>query len=182
MNGHLIGTAFVILSLVGRHAAAQAAPSRQDLTDRLKPEDEATVTLADGSTRRGTVEAVSATGLTLVVDSRPLALELREVREIRKRGDSLRNGTLVGLIAGLAGSIALGSYTGALCDNEGGQNCPEIVVSGWIVPAAMGTLFGAAIDAERVGTTLVFGSSTRLSIAPFAGRHAFGLNASVALR
>jgi len=182
-RGSLVACGWVACVLsMGPDSVSAQDRSGSNLADRLKAQDVVTVMLEDGRTQEGTVEAVSSSDITLMVDSTPRVLDLASVREIRKRGDSLRNGTVIGLVAGLGGSIALGGYAGALCDNEGGQNCPRIVVAGWVVPLAMGMLLGAAFDADHVGTTLVFGDRKRLSIAPVVGHRTYGAAVHLTIR
>src|SRR5207247_430655 len=99
---------------------------------------------------------LSSSALTLTSDSKPRTLDLTAVQTIRKRGDSILNGTLIGLAIGAGGGIAFESYVQAYCNNERGVNCPSMKRNAWWVPIAIGTVLGASIDSGRVGTTLVF--------------------------
>jgi len=59
---------------------------------------------------------------------------------------------------------------------------PRIVVAGWVVPFAIGTLLGAAFDADHVGTTLVFGDRKRVSFAPVVGHRTYGAAVQLTIR
>ena len=179
----IAGMVAVACSLAGTAGAQdgnEAVASR--LGSRLKLHDMVAVVLDDGSTQVGTMQGVSSGELTLLVDSAPRAFALESIREVRKKGDSIRNGTITGLLIGLGGSVALGVYTGALCANEGGRNCPEIVVKSWVTPAALGAMLGSLFDAAHVGTTRVFSRERRVSVAPIFGRDTYGAALSVQFR
>ncbi len=176
----------IVPSLVGvmlavGQASAQDGSASEDLSSRLKIRDIVTVTFNDGKTERGTVEAISPSSITLGVDTTPRTVDLASVSEIRKRGDSLSNGALIGFFSGLGAAAVIGGFTTAMCGNSGGSNCPSLQTIAWILPMAVGTGLGVALDASRTGSTLVFGGSKRVSIAPVVGPGALGVSASVTL-
>lgn len=173
--------AFVGVILVVGPASAQDRVASEDLTSRLKIRDIVTVTFNNGRTERGMVEAISPSSITLGADSAPRAVDLASVREIRKRGDSLSNGALIGFFSGLGASAVIGGFTTAMCGNSGGSNCPSLQAIAWILPMAVGTGLGVAFDASRTGSTLVFGGSKRVSVAPVVGPAALGVSARVTL-
>jgi hypothetical protein len=79
-----------------------------------------------------------------------------DVAEVRRRGDSLKNGTLWGLAYGAGGAAVLGSITFGLCGNEGGVNCPRLKAQSVLIPLAVGTGIGLLVDALRSGETVVY--------------------------
>jgi hypothetical protein len=171
--------AFVGVMLVVGSASAQDRSASDGLGSRLKIQDIVTITFNDGRTERGTVEAIAPSSITLGVDTAPRTLDLASVREIRKQGDSLGNGALIGFFSGLGASAVIGGFTTAMCGNSGGSNCPSLQAIAWILPMAVGTGLGVALDASRTGSTLVFGGSKRVSLTPVVGPAALGVSARV---
>src|SRR5262245_62097782 len=156
--------------------------SAQDLSPRLKTADEVTVTFGDGHAERGIVESVSASSLTLRVDQLRRALDLETIQTIHKRGDSIRNGLLIGMGVGIAAGAVFGTYVNMLCNNEGGVNCPRLRVTSVVMPTLGGLAIGAAIDGSHVGRTLVWSRNRAMSIAPIVGSGALGVQANLSLR
>src|SRR5262245_23084066 len=107
--------------------------SAQDLRG-LKTADDVSVTFRDGHTERGIVAAVSESQLTLTVKQQRRPIDLASVESIYKRGDSVRNGTMVGAIAGSGVAALTGGYVYAICNNEGGRNCPSLRVTSVVLP------------------------------------------------
>jgi hypothetical protein len=151
----------------------------QDLEQRLKPADEVTITLRDGSTRRGIVESVSASTLRLAIDGQPRTVDLGALQTIRKRGDSVVNGTLIGFGIGMGGSLLFGSYATGMCRNENGINCPSLVPTAWLFPVLSGTALGFLIDGSRVGSTVVWKSESRIAVTPSVSPGTVGVQARI---
>jgi hypothetical protein len=137
------------------------------------------LTLRDGRTDRGVVESVSAAALRLKNASGSRLVALDAAQTIRKRGDSIVNGTVIGLSIGAAGSLLFGGYSSAICRNEHGINCPRLVPVAWLFPVLTGTALGFLIDADHVGSTQVWKNPSTIAAAPIAGPGAIGVQARV---
>jgi hypothetical protein len=154
----------------------------QDLDARLKAQDVVTVTLRDGGVYQGEVESASPTALTVKSQSDRRTFDLRTVQAIRRSGDSLKNGVLIGLLTGAGTGTLFGGYVWGMCNNEGGRNCPTLRVTSWLVPILAGTGLGAAIDASHIGTTLVWSNGSSVAFAPLVGPRAVGVGATIRFR
>ena len=178
MRAHVI-TLVTLANLLPAFAQRAAA---QDLSQKLKSQDEVTVTLRDGSVQQGLVESVSTSALTMTSFGKPRTFDLSSVETIRKQGDSILNGTIIGIVAGAGAGLALESFVVAYCNNENGINCPSLKRSAWSVPIAIGTVLGAAIDSSRVGSTVVFSSRNQVGVSPIVGPGTIGVQARISLR
>lgn len=127
-----------------RPAAAQVASSFEQLQVLVQPNDKVRVRDVSGNQAQGRIGVVSQSSLRLIVDG----AETREfspadVLEIRqRRGDSLGNGAIIGLIAGAAfGSV------GALivCAEE--ANCAAEATGIVLAYGALGAGVGVGVDA-----------------------------------
>lgn len=140
-------------------AAQESTPPPSGLRVSALP----TVYLLDdmGSETRGTLLSIGQASIVLLVDGSQRRFETEHVRRIYRRGDSLKNGAIIGAVVGVGmGIVAAGI---ADCPRDGGYGrCSAgasvgVVLSASAVYAAM----GAAIDALIPGRTLIFESSRK---------------------
>jgi hypothetical protein len=149
----------VLLPVVA--AAQEPVKSFDQLETRLKVGDTVWVTDAQGREVKGKIRDLSATSLLLDAGGSPQGLEAARVSTIRvQQPDSLKNGALIGLVAG---AVAGPLVAAAMCEGEAG--C--VLLFG-----GAGVGIGVAIDAARGGKKVLAyrapgaSGSARLSIAP----------------
>ena len=98
---------------------------------------------------------VNPDSLVLLVNDREVPFEAARVRRIQMRGDSLRNGLIIGAVVG----IGLGAVTAGMSDCPGDNSsggCPGFRVAALAVSTAFYGGVGAGIDALIVGRTTVY--------------------------
>lgn len=129
---------------------------------------------------------VEASGRLLRLDSDSLVLligdtehrfEAARVRRIEKRGDSLRNGAVIGAIVG----AAMGLFAAGVSDcpgNDPSGSCPGTRAAGFLVSTGVYSAVGTGIDALVVGRTTLYeapAASPRSARMPPRGRAAFNI-------
>ena len=110
--------------------------------------------------------------VVILADQIEHRFEAQHVWRIQKRGDSLKNGVLIGAIVGAAvGVLAAGMQDCPTLRNS----CPGTRVAMPVVAAGVYALLGAGIDALFTGRTTLYEAKTnppstrkRISISPFA--------------
>jgi len=98
----------------------------------------------------------------MAVEGRELLLDRQHVQSVYERGDALRNGTLIGLLAGAAFGIA-GGVSGTDCGGyferarpcTAGEKARLALVFGGAF-GAIGAGIGAGIDALKTGRRLLY--------------------------
>jgi len=147
----------------------------------LKVKEGDTVSMTDvvGRHAEGVVRGVGPSALTVLVAGREEQWTLADTREIWRRGDSLRNGVLIGMLAG-AGAGLLGGYAlGSLYENETGSGS-EAFLSMFALGLGGGGALGAAFDAMHKGRTLVHRQSTpAVFVLPKVSRDVRGVQVAV---
>jgi hypothetical protein len=115
-----------------------------------------------GRTTEGKLLRLDNDSLVMLVNGAEQRFEARQILRIDKRGDSLKNGTLIGLGLGvLFGSIAAGISD---CPSEPGGDCSGYRVAGFFIGTGIYTAIGTAIDAMIVGRTRVFDAGREVAI------------------
>jgi hypothetical protein len=100
-----------------------------------------------GEELRGRLLNIGPETLSMLVDNRRVDLPLTNVLRIDRRGDSLKNGALIG--AGVFAALcALGCYAGR-------RNAGEAVAA-LVIDTALGAAIGASIDAMHSGRTTIY--------------------------
>ena len=92
----------------------------------------------------GVLATMTPQELTLVVDGQVRAIPMTDVARVAKRGDSMRNGFLIGFAAG---AVPVGGLIIGGCYNTGNQDCE-------ITGLLLGTLFG--LETGAVGALIDF--------------------------
>ncbi len=132
----------------------------------LNPSGLSTVYVLDdaGVETSGRLLQLNPDSLVILVGGAERRFEAARVRRIQKRGDSLRNGALIGAIVG----AALGLAAAGISDcSGGGSSCPGSRVTLVLVSTGVYAAIGTGIDALVVGRTTLYDAS---KVPPSAGR------------
>lgn len=123
-----------------------------------------TIYVTDDSGRRteGKLLKFDADSLVMLVDGTEQRFDKTRVLRVDKRGDSLKNGTLIGLALGVVfGGIAAG-ISDCSGDDPGGS-CTGYRVVGFASAVGIYTAIGTAVDAMIVGRTRVFDAGRQVA-------------------
>jgi hypothetical protein len=158
--------------LAAGSASAQAAFT--DLQHLLRPGDMVFVTDDSGAETRGSVTGVQASALRLAVAGIEREWAASDVREVRRRGDSLKNGTIAGaIVGGVLGGIG-GWAVGSIFVSEGASFARPFLTL-VALGAGGGAGIGAGVDALIPGRTLVYRQANRaITVAPILSSNAKG--------
>jgi hypothetical protein len=122
----------------------------------LHPEALPTVYVLDdaGVETTGRLLRLTADSLVLLVDDTERTLDAARVRRIQKRGDSLRNGALIGTLVG----IVMGAFAAGLsdCPRDANEGCAGFRAAALLISTGMYAAIGTGIDALIVGRTTVY--------------------------
>jgi hypothetical protein len=132
------------------------------------------VTTRDGSVVTGSLSRISDAGVVLDVEGRPFDLPASTIAEISRRGDSLKNGLIIGLIAGTAGGLVVSSVLAGSETNEGfGSKAAVLLPLGVGAGVGLGVLFDSIFE-ERA---IVFRAATaaRIAFVPMVAKSRIGL-------
>ena len=132
--------------------AASAQGTTQSWPGKAKT-GSATVHVLDdtGAEFSGRLLRLDPDSLVLLVGDTERRFEAARVRRIEKRGDSLRNGAIIGAVVGVAiGALGMGM---ADCPGSGGGSCPGFRAAGVVISTGFYAAVGAGIDALAVGRT-----------------------------
>jgi hypothetical protein len=137
--------------------------------------DRVQVKEASGHQTTGMFGKVSESALSVMVDGRVLEIPANDVREVRRRGDSVKNGFLIGAGVGAAlGAAALYS-----CESTPAEPCLGPIPGALMGGAAYGAI-GAVIDHFITGWTVAFRSKgTSFAFHPSIVPSPRGVRASV---
>lgn len=146
---------------------------------KVKQGDTVWMTNAAGRQAEGVVQGVDPSALTVLVSGREEQWTLSDTREIWRRGDSLRNGVLVGLLAGAGAGLLGGLGVSASSFGEGGSPAPALAGM-TALGAAGGAALGAWFDSMRQGRTLVHrNTAAAVRVTPTVSRDARGVQMAV---
>ena len=172
-SGVLAATSLVL-------AAASPAAAQEtfaDLQRTLKPGQTVFVIDAAGRETRGTVQGVERSALRLDVDGIEREWAAMDVREVRRR-DSLKNGTIIGVIAGGALGAVGGWAIGSIFESEGASfGRPFVTITA--LGAGIGAGIGAGVDALIPGRSVVYRQSRAVAVAPIISPTSQGVGISV---
>ena len=168
---HIItGAAAAVIVLIAGSAKAQGVSDSFDaLQGRVNSGARVVVKDQTGRETEGVLTALTASGISLTVGNDQRQWRAAEVSELRRRGDSVKNGALIGIGIGLGAGVAGGMAMGAWMSNEGG-NAGGAFIAMSALGAGIGAAAGAGFDGLRQGQTVLFrrASSGRgsVSLAP----------------
>jgi hypothetical protein len=123
-----------------------------------------TIYVTDDAGRRteGKLLRFDTDSLVMLVDGMERRFDQTHVLRIDKRGDSLKNGALIGAALGVVfGGIAAG-ISDCPGDDPGGS-CTGFKAAGFAIGLGMYTALGTAIDAMVVGRTRVFDAGRQVA-------------------
>lgn len=163
-----------------RVEAQEVASSFDQLAVLVKPSDTITVVDLTGGETKGRIGKLSRDALTLVTSAGPRQFGEVDVATIRqRRGDSLKNGAIIGAVAGTAYFVTVAAL---LRDSDGGDVIVPTAIAGGVISAAMGAAAGVGIDAlitrKRVIYQRASGGGT-VSISPLFGHERRGAAVTV---
>jgi hypothetical protein len=162
---------FLLAALTPGAGLAQPAPPNVDLGDVLKIGDAVRVEDVAGRTWKGGVTRLGATEFEVMVDGTRTLFLTDDLREVAVAGDSLANGTLIGLGIGGALGLSMGGFSG---EYRGGD-----AIAGLLIFGGVGAGLGVGIDALIRGERVVYRRSSTARLVPFPTRDGFGLVAYV---
>jgi hypothetical protein len=172
MNLTMAGAAFLLLCAGATRVDAQdVASSFDQLAVLVKPGDKVTVVDGTGNKTDGRIGALSRERLTLVTPAGPRELGEADVAVVRqRRDDSLKNGAIIGAVAGTAYYITMAAIFSRYSD--GGDIIVSTAVTGGVLFAAMGAAAGAGVDALITRRQVIYRkapSDKRVSVSPLIG-------------
>jgi hypothetical protein len=157
------------------------ASSFDQLTVLVKPGDKVTVVEVTGRESSGRIGTLSRDALILVTSDGPRQLSEVEVASIsQRRGDSLKNGAIIGAVAG-AGYFLTAVAIFSTIEDDGDIIMPAAVVSG-LTCAGLGAAIGVGIDALISRRQAIFqkpAGGSRISASPVLGRGRRGMAVTV---
>jgi hypothetical protein len=163
----------VALLFVGATPLA-AQESFADVQRLLRPGDAVSLIDTNGSEVRGRVAGVGASSLRIATRQSEREWPAQAIWQIRRNGDSLRNGTLIGLTIGGAIGVVGGLAWASLLHNEGhGAMSGFLFLAG--VGAGGGAAMGAGFDALIRDRRLIYQRTNRMAMVPMVGRGGAGL-------
>ena len=104
-----------------------------------------------GVETRGQLLRLDSEAIVVLVDGSERRFETHRVARVSRRGDSLRNGVITGLIVGIVDSVVF------LAISQCGASCDERArVALAVINIGMYTAIGTAIDAAIKGRTVLY--------------------------
>lgn len=169
--------ALVLAAPVSAQTETQTPAQTQPPDPMIKAEGLPTVFLTDrqGAEHRGRLIRVEPSEVVLLGPSGERTFKREEITLIEKRGDSLKNGAIIGAAVGvLAGFLTAGM--GDCPDAE--QSCDVARVTYFAISVGLYTAIGTGIDAAVRGRTVLYRAypTGRLAIAAGPGKVAVGFN------
>ena len=157
--------------------AASAQGTAQSWPGQAKAGTSTVYVLDDtGVEASGKLLRLDPDSLVLLVGDTERRFEAARVRLIEKRGDSKRNGAIIGGVIGAAiGALGMGM---ADCPGDGGGRCPGFRTAGVLISTGFYAAIGAGIDALVVGRTTWYeapAASRRSARTPTRGRAAVSM-------
>jgi hypothetical protein len=167
-------------------AGAACAQEPLNLWPDLAPSRLPTVYVVDdtGKETEGKLLRFNPDSIVIVVDNMERRFEAARVLRIQRRGDSLRNGAVIGAIVG----VPMGLLSAGLSDCIGSETsasdgCPGSRVALVAASAGIYAAMGAGIDALIHGRTTLYIATTRSASArPLLTARALPAGASVDIR
>lgn len=156
---------FLAVAIIAAPSAAQDTS-----TAHARPVSAVYVRRASGSEVQGQLLQLGPNTLTLIEQGSSRDIPLADVTRIDVRGDSVKNGAIIG-------AVVLGAWCALICPQglDGYNNSQLPYILG--VNTVLGALVGAGIDAMHVGRTTIYQAAGTAS----AGRPA-GVKASLSKR
>ena len=162
----------IVVLLSGNRVDAQGVASSFDqLTVLVKPGDKIRVVDATGTPAEGRIEALSRDKLTLMTEVGARQFGELDVATIRqRRGDSLKNGAIIGAVAGATYYVTL---LAIFWDVDGGEPIASTAWIGGLLFSGMGAAAGVGIDALITRRQVIYQKpavESRIRVAPLIDR------------
>jgi hypothetical protein len=175
------GVMFLLLCAGGTRVEAQEVASSFDqLAVLVKPGDKITVVDVTGRETKGQIGKLSRDALILVTSAGPRQLGEVDVATIsQRRGDSLKNGAIIGAVAGTAYFVTM---VALLSDSDGGDVIIGTAIAGGVLFAGMGAAAGVGIDALITRRQVIYqkpAGRSRVSVSPLFGHRRRGAAVTV---
>ena len=135
-----------------------AGPLAAQDTPRIQghPPGAVYVRSVDGAERRGQLLRLGPDSLTILEQGTSHDIRLTDITRIDARGDSVKNGAIIG-------AIVLGAWCALICpqglDGYSDNQFPYVLG----VNIALGAAVGAGIDGMHVGRTIIYQPSTDIA-------------------
>jgi len=174
--------AILIATLVPGAAHAQNETSRWPALAPSGGIETVYVTDDSGAETTGRLLRLTPDSIVLLVNGAERQFDAARVRRIQRRGDSLKNGAIIGAVVGVGMGLLAGGIADCGRDDPGG-GCPGTRVAALLVSTGVYAAVGAGIDALIQGRTTLYEAPP--SPAPASRRpsaHAFSRAAVVNLR
>jgi hypothetical protein len=168
-----MGGAVLLLLCAGgtRVEAQEVASSFDQLAVLVKPHDKITVVDVTGRELKGRIGKLSCDALILLTSEGPRQLGEVDVATItQRRGDSLKNGAIVGAVAGTA---YFATMLAIFKDSDGGDVIVPTAIAGGVLFAGMGAAAGVGLDALISRRQVIYAKSvgrSRATVSPMFGR------------
>jgi hypothetical protein len=167
-----------LVFLVAAADGAAAQDSFSDLQTQLSPGTVVIVEDAAGNRSTGILKSVD-TSIRLVVNGAEREWSPSQVRQIRRRGDSVRNGLTIGLLSGAAAGTVFGLALASWASNEGHDAAGPFIAM-LALGTGAGAGIGAGLDAAITGSTVVYRrEKNRVSIGSMVGPQTRGVGLQV---
>jgi len=172
--GTILGLVIFSMVLTAMECPAQLVSSFEQLQLLVKPGDNIYVTDAAGVRTKGRIAELSPSSLGLVVKGVRRDLLQVDIREVRQwRGDSLKNGALIGAAVG-GGSMAVGIAA------YGCYECFADAVGAVAFSAGIGAAIGVGVDAPIPSKQMIFlnpgrNGAAKLQVKPILNRSNTGV-------
>ncbi len=136
-----------------------------------------------GAETSGKLLRLNPDSIVLLVDGAERRFETARVARIQKRGDSLRNGAIIGAVVGVAMGILTAGISDCPGDHPGG-GCPGSRAALFLVSTGVYSAIGVGIDALIPGRTTLYEASKAPPAAARGGStpRAFGGGAALNVR
>jgi hypothetical protein len=148
-----LGLVATALTLVTVPAAGQIREVPEKAASAAPGQKIIYVTDDTGTVTEGRLVRLGPDAIVLLSDGAERRLDLARVRQVDVRGDSVRNGAIIGAVIGGAGALV--SVGLADCP-DGGSACPAARVIGAVLATGVWAAIGAGIDALIPGRTTLY--------------------------
>ena len=177
----LIGAYSVALAALAASSPAWSQSVAESIQARVKHGQRVSITDDQGQEINGRISALTADGLTMLVDGQAAEVPYDRIVRIDRPTDSLANGALIGLGVG----VALGLAAVATDDPSQCASCGETstgdYVAGTLLLGGLGTAVGVGIDAliHRDREIYRRGGRPQATVAPILGHGVHGAVATL---
>src|SRR5262245_5096189 len=171
--------AFLIAALSPGVASAQEAASNWP---GLASSQLSTIYVRDdtGAETSGKLLHLNPDSIVILVDGAERRFEAARVTRIQRRGDSLRNGAIIGAAVGVAMGILSAGIADCPGDRAGGP-CPGSRVALFLVSTGVYSAIGTGIDALIPGRTTLYEASKAPPTADQGGSASLALSGRAAV-